>query len=193
MDLELFSVFLAAAPPEASETAAEGGNKVTELFKTFKVTWPNFIAQWVSFIIVALLLKKFAFGPVQEILEKRRKRIEEGEAKLQEIEDRLAASERETQAAIDAANEQAKRLVEEAKESAAALGEKKTQEAVTSAQEILRKAEEAAKAEREKMHSELKKEFGRLVSSTTAQVTGKVLNDDDQRRINEEALAKIGN
>ena len=32
---------------------------------------------------------------------------------------------------------------------------------------------------------------GRLVATTTAQVTGKVLNDDDQRRINDEALAKV--
>ena len=45
--------------------------------------------------------------------------------------------------------------------------------------------------EREKMEAELRKEFGRLVTATTAQVTGKVLNDDDQRRINEEALAKV--
>jgi F-type H+-transporting ATPase subunit b len=41
------------------------------------------------------------------------------------------------------------------------------------------------------MRAELKKEFGRLVTATTAQVTGKVLTDEDQRRINEEALAKV--
>ncbi len=188
--MSLHGLLLAAAPPPSAPST---GNPVTDILHTFHVAWPNFIAQWVSFIIVALLLKKFAFGPVMEMLEKRRKRIEDGEAKLQEIEERLAASERETQAAIEAADAQAKRLVEEAKVSATALGEKKTQEAVASAQEILRKAEEAAKTEREKMQTELRKEFGRLVSSTTAQVTGKVLTDDDQRRINEEALAKIGN
>ncbi len=44
---------------------------------------------------------------------------------------------------------------------------------------------------REQMTAELRKEFGRLVTATTAQVTGKVLTDDDQRRINEEALAKV--
>ena len=55
----------------------------------------------------------------------------------------------------------------------------------------LAKAEEAAKSERDKMHAALKKEFGRLVASTTAQVTGKVLTDEDQKRINEEALAEV--
>jgi len=41
------------------------------------------------------------------------------------------------------------------------------------------------------MQTELKKEFGRLVTNTTANVTGKVLTDDDQKRINEEALASV--
>ena len=41
------------------------------------------------------------------------------------------------------------------------------------------------------MRAELKKEFGRLIASTTASVTGKVLNDDDKKRINEEALASV--
>ena len=66
-----------------------------------------------------------------------------------------------------------------------------SQEAAAAAQAILAKAEEAAKSERDKMRAELKKEFGRLVTATTAQVTGKVLTDEDQRRINEEALAKV--
>ena len=71
------------------------------------------------------------------------------------------------------------------------MSEKKAQEAVASAQQILAKAEEAAKAERVAMTAELKKEFGRLVTETTANVTGKVLTDDDQKRINSEALASV--
>ncbi len=165
----------------------EGGNA----FAKFGLHWAPFIAQLVNFFIIALVLKKFAFGPVQEILEKRRQRIEDGENKLKQVEAQIAESEKRTQEAIQEANERAKRLVEEAKESAVAVGEKKTQEAGVAAQAILAKAEEAAKSERDKMHAELKREFGRLVTATTAQVTGNILNDDDQKRINEEALAKV--
>ena len=100
-------------------------------------------------------------------------------------------SEQRTQEAIDKANADAARLINEAKESASSLTEKKAQEAIASAQAILAKAEEAAKAERKTMTAELKKEFGRLVTATTATVTGKVLNDDDQKRINEEALSSV--
>ena len=168
-----------------TEAASQG------FLETFGVNWPFFIAQLVNFIIVLIVLKKFAFGPIQEMLEQRKKRIAEGEDKLKRIEQQLADSEQRTQEAIDQANADAARLINEAKESAASLTEKKAQEAIASAQAILAKAEEAAKAERKTMTAELKREFGRLVTATTATVTGKVLNDDDQKRINEEALTSV--
>ena len=169
----------------AVDSATDGGNPVADIFKKFHIQGWNFVAQLVNFLIVVLVLKKFVFGPVLDILEQRRQRIADGEAKLVEIEAQIAESEKRTQEAMQEANERAKRLVEEARESATAIGEKKTQEAAAAAQAILAKAEAAAKAERDKMHANLKKEFGRLVASTTAQVTGKVLTDDDQKRINE--------
>ncbi|MGE9268866.1 MAG: F0F1 ATP synthase subunit B [Verrucomicrobiales bacterium] len=162
-------------------------------FESFGVNWPFFIAQLLNFIIVIFVLKKFAFGPIQEILEKRRARIAEGEEKLKEIEQRLAESEKETEAKIAEANKEAQRLIDEAKESSTAFTERKSQEAVEQAQGILAKAEAQAKAEREQLAAELKRDFGRLVTATTAKVSGKVLNDDDQRRINEEALQSVQN
>lgn len=179
---------LLAAAPVANE--GDGG-VVGEIFRTFRIDWPFFISQCVSFLIVAFLLKKFAFGPIQQMLEQRKARIAEGEEKLKRIEQQLAESEQTTAAAIAKANEDAARLIQEARDSAAALSEAKAQEAVSQAQGILAKAEAAAKAERAEIAAELKKEFGRLVTATTAQVTGKVLSDSDQQRINEEALAKV--
>jgi F-type H+-transporting ATPase subunit b len=82
-------------------------------------------------------------------------------------------------------------LVNEARHGAALFTEQKSQEAIAQAQQILTKAEAAAKADRERLHTELKREFGRLVAQTTSQVTGKILTTDDQMRINEDALAKV--
>ncbi|MGC6425992.1 MAG: F0F1 ATP synthase subunit B [Akkermansiaceae bacterium] len=175
---------LAAAGTEAAQQG---------FFETFGVNWPFFIAQCINFIIVLLVLKKFAFGPIQQILDQRRSRIADGEAKLAEIEEQLAASEKEKAALLEKANADAQRLIAEAKESAASLGEKKAQEAVSQAQNIIAKAEEAAKAERATMAAELKQEFGRLVVATTSQVSRKVLNEDDQNRLNQEALASVQN
>ncbi len=148
-------------------------------------------SQAIGFLIFAGVLYKFAFTPVQEMLEQRRQNIITGEENLKRIEQQLADSEAATAAAIAKANEEATRLINEAKESSSLLSAQKTQEAITSAQQILAKAEAAAQAERAAIQAELKSEFGRLVAATTSQVTGKVLTDDDQRRINEDALAKV--
>lgn len=179
--------FLASAPVEAGGEEGPLG----EIFKTFHIDGWSFAAQLINFLLIAFLLKKFAFGPIIDILEKRRERIASGEEKLKEVEAQIASSERRTEEILTKANDDAKRLIAEAKESAVLLGERKAQDAVSSAKQILAKAEEAAKAEREQMVIELRREFGRLVTATTTQVTGKILTDDDQKRINEEAIAKV--
>ena len=178
-------IFLAAA--------AENPNALEALSKTFGLHGAFFVAQVVNFFLVILVLKKFAFGPIQQMLEQRRARIVAGEEKLKQIEKQLAESESTTAAAIAKANEDAVRLINEAKDGAAAFTEQKAQEAISQAQQILAKAEAAASADRERIATELKREFGRLVASTTSQVTGKVLTAADQSRINDEALAKVGN
>jgi len=184
--LPIFDI-LAAVP------AAESEGVVGDITRSFKVYWPQLISQFISFAIVIFLLKKFAFGPIQEMLEKRRERIVAGEEKLKRIEKQLAESEATTAAAIAKANEDALRLIGEAKAGAAAFSEQKSQEAIAHAQQILAKAEAAGNADRERISAELKREFGRLVATTTSQVTGKVLTPDDQARINQEALSKVGN
>ena len=175
----------------AAVASVESEGALGDITRTFNITWPLFISQCVSFVIVAILLKKFAFGPVQAMLEQRRGRIAAGEAKLQQIERQLAESEATTAAAIAKANDEAVRMINEAKQGAANFTEQKSQEAIAQAQQILIKAEAAAKADRDRLAADLKREFGRLVASTTSQVTGKVLTADDQKRINEDALARV--
>ena len=53
------------------------------------------------------------------------------------------------------------------------------------------RAREAAQLEHEQLLSQLKREFGRMVADATSRVTGKVLNNDDQSRINQEAAAQV--
>lgn len=170
---------------------AENTGVFESIRTTFGLNGAFFAAQVVNFFLVIFVLKKFAFGPIQTMLEQRRVRIAEGEEKLKRIEKQLAESEQTTAAAIAKANDEAVRLINEAKQGAHAFSEQKTQEAIAQAQSILAKAEAAAKADRDRLSTELKREFGRLVAATTAQVTGKVLTAEDQKRINEDALAKV--
>ncbi len=150
-------------------------------------------AQLIIFIIVYLVLKKYAFGPVTNLLEERRSRIAEGENKLKQIKENLASSEAQAAAALQKANHSADLMVKEAREAAATVGEAERQKAVAEAAAIISKAREASELERARVMGELKRDFGRLVLDATSRISGKALNEEDQARLNKEALAQISN
>lgn len=162
-----------------------------EVLTKFGVNLPAFIAQVVIVLIVYAILNKFAFGPVLAMLEQRRKRIEAGEADLVKIREQLEQAESKVQSMLDEANDKAEKMISEARQSADALRQQKTQEAISEAEKIVAKAREASKLEHERLMADLKRDFGRLVVDTTGKVTGKVLDDSDQARINEEVAGQV--
>ena len=157
----------------------------------FGLEWGKLIAQVIIFALVFFVLKRNVFGPVQAMLEARRKRIADGEAKLEKIARDLAAAEENAKAILDKANAESNRLIKSASDDAASLAEKKKQEAVAEANGIIAKSREASKLEQEQLLSQLKREFGRMVVDATSRVTGKVLTNDDQDRINRETAAQV--
>lgn len=157
----------------------------------FGLELPKLIAQVLIFLVVFYVLKTKAYGPILAMLEQRRQRIADGESKLEKIARDLAEAEKNAQSIVDKANEDANRLVKEAGDSAKSLAEKRQQEAILEATQILAKAREAAQQEHEQLMSQLKSQFGRMVSEATSRVTGKVLNTDDQARINQETSAQV--
>lgn len=162
-----------------------------ELAQQFGLQWTKVIAQVFIFAIVYFVLNRYAFGPIVAMLEARRKRIADGEAKLEKIARDLAAAEENAKALLEKANSEGNRLIKEAGDSAASLAERKKQDAVAEANSIMAKAREAAKLEQEQLLAQLKREFGRMVVDATSRVTGKVLNNDDQDRINRETAAQV--
>jgi len=162
--------------------AADGG-VVSDITKTFGVNWQLFISQLIAFIVVALVLKKFAYKPVLDMLEQRRERIAQAEANAEKIQAELAETKAERDKVLAEANQKAQEMIADAKEAAKQVGEAEGQKAIKQAEEIIRKAREATEADRDQMMSELKAEIGRLVVETTAKVSGKVLTAEDQQRL----------
>ena len=145
----------------------------------------------VAFAITLWVLKRYAFGPVQKLIDDRRDRIR------QSIEE------------ADRAREEARRLLEEHR---ALIGQAKGQ-----AEEILAEARKVADAQRERLRGELEEdrqrrldETQRQIEQATAQalaeirrevaslsllaaekITRKTLTGADQKRLIDEALAEI--
>lgn len=164
---------------------------VREVGEQFGFNGWLFLSQVFSFSIVCVLLYKFAYHPILTVLETRRQKIEQGLADAAHIKTQLAESERRYQEILAKANADAQRMIEEARASAQSLADKRAQQAVSEAEGIIAKAREATEQDRARMMADLKREVARLVINTTSKVTGKVLSDDDQRRLSEEASREI--
>jgi F-type H+-transporting ATPase subunit b len=175
----------------AAAAAGGIGDMLRDTAETFGWDWHLFISQVVSFCIVALLLRRFAYKPILAVLEDRRRKIEEGQLNAEKIRKELAEAEKRYREIVDKANADAQRMIDEARQSATHLSERKQQEAIAAAEQIVAKAKEAAALEHERQMQALKRELGHLVIETTAKVTGKVLTPDDQKRLQEEAARQV--
>jgi len=170
-----------------SDLADTAGKTAAE----FGLSWPYFIAQVVSFLIVAFCLQRFAYKPILTVLEERKQRIAEGLANADKIKQQLADAEVQRKQTLDEAAATANKMVEEARAAAARISEQEAQRAIATAEQIIAKAREATLADHARMLTELKREVARLVVDTTAKVSGKVLTIDDQRRLTEDANKQI--
>jgi F-type H+-transporting ATPase subunit b len=142
----------------------------------------------ITFLIVLWVLKRFAFKPIQRMIDQRRDRIREAldEADKARTEARelreLTAREREQAKAdrehiLEEARRQSKRLVEQAKERADA-----------DLKELLEKNREELAAENARLREQIRRDVVELTLFAAEKVTGKVLDEDDQRRLIEETI-----
>jgi len=175
----------------ATTAAADEGGMISSTAKAFGANWPLFISQVISFLIVAFLLHRFAYKPILKVLEARRQEIAQSLANAEQIKKQLADAEASRQKTLADANTQANKLIEEARAVAAKVQEQETQRAIATAEQIIAKAREAAALDHQRMLQELRKEVGQLVVRTTAQVAGKVLTMEDQKRLVDETNKQL--
>lgn len=180
--LMTFAPFLAAA------ATTEGTKNIPQqIAETFGWNPTLFFSQLISFLVLAFLLRKFAFQPILQVLAERRQRIAEGIASADKARAELANTQVKIQELLGQAGQQATKIIEEARAAAARVGEQETQKAIATANDIIAKAKVANESELVRLKGELRKEFGRLVVSAAGRASGKILTPEDQKRLAEEA------
>ena len=177
----------------AAEVAGEAaeGNKLTMITEKFGVSLPTLIAQMINFVIVALVLYKFAVKPIAATLDERQQKIADGLQYAEEMKAQLAAAERERADKIKEAAAEAQRILTESREQSKEMIEQKTQEAAAQAEAIIRKASEATELERQKMLSDVRQEVARLVVATSSKVLSRDLSDAEKATFSESAAKEL--
>lgn len=163
----------------------------TGILAQFGVDWPHFIAQLILFLIVYFVLNRFAFAPLLKVLEERRKRIEEGQLNAEKIKKQLAEAELRYQEVLRKANDDAQVMLEESRKNTEAFSQREMEKAVKDSASIVERARHEITSERNRMVDEVKREMVSLVVKTTAQVAGKILSPEDQKRLSDEAAKEL--
>jgi F-type H+-transporting ATPase subunit b len=151
----------------------------------------QFFAQCLAVTVLFIVLWRFAWKPVLTILEERRQKIAESMANADRIRKELADAEATRLSIIQKANEKAKAIIAEAEASALTVNEQRLKEGARQADDLVKNAHAAAEIDRNRLMAELKQHLGELVIQTTEKVAGKVLNADDQARLNRETVQQV--
>lgn len=164
---------------------------IEELPAQFGLHVEAFIAHLIAFIIIVSVVVFFGIKPVMKQLEERRKRIEEGEEMHARSEKELAGAKAKGEGIVEDARAQAKDELEHVRQVAAGLRDDLTAKADAEAKHILENAQAQAEMNARKQEAELRGKFADLVALATAQVTGKVLTEEDHRTINAAAISHL--
>ncbi len=176
----------------AAEGAGEGGGADTES-STFLVTPDIGLMIWtiLAFLGALYVLRKYAFPPIVEALDKRQSAIEESidhAARTKTEADELLEEYRER---LKEARVQAEEIVSRAR----ATGQATEKEAAAAGQakreELLEQAKKDIQAETARALGEIRSEVANLTVAATEKVTRKTLTEEDQKRLVEEALGEL--
>jgi F-type H+-transporting ATPase subunit b len=145
----------------------------------------------VTFLIVLWALRKFAFGRIQGMIDQRRDRIREA---LDEA-DKAREEARELRELVRKEREEAKvereKILDESRRQAQRQLEQARTAADTDLKERLEKNREELEAENARLREQIRRDVVELTLLAAEKVTGKVLDEDDQKRLIDETVAEV--
>ena len=161
-------------------------------FNLFAVNPGLVIWTCITFLIVFLVLRRFAWGPIAKALDERAAKIQgdleraegirrEAERKLGEYEKRFGEMEREGQQVVARAREESLRVQEE-------MLEKAREEA----EAIRKRSQRDLELARDQALKELHQEVVTLSVGIASQILGRSLRSEDHRKFVEEAIQEAG-
>jgi F-type H+-transporting ATPase subunit b len=145
----------------------------------------------VCFGITFLVLRKFAFGPIQKIIDERRQRIRQSLEEADRARDEARRLLEEHRALMNDARGQAEEVLSEARRVGDAQRERLREELEAERQRRIEDTRKQVEAETRRALEQLRAEVAELTVIATARVTGKVLDDKDHRRLIDEAIGDL--
>lgn len=154
--------------------------------------WGTIIVTLITFAILLALLKKFAWGPLKEVMDQRERDInkdiddaEQAKARAQELEERNQQTLKETQ-------EEVHRIIEDAKVQARQQHEEIIHEANVRANGMIETAQNEINSEKERALADINNQVSELSVLIASKVLQKEISEQDQKALVEKYIKEAG-
>jgi len=145
----------------------------------------------VCFLVVLVVLKKFAFGPVQQMIDARRERIQNALDEADRARDEARNLLEEHRKLIGQAKSESEEILAEPRRVADAQRERVRVETEEDRQRRLEETRRQIEQATQQALGQIREEVGKLSLVAAEKITRKSLTGPDQQRLIDDALAEI--
>lgn len=150
------------------------------------------IAHLFNLLILALLVKKFLFKPVQKILDERQAAANAVMAEARAAKEQAEALQAAYEQSLAGARDEAARIVNDATRAAGQRSEELLAEAQSAARRMKDRAESEIEQERKKALNEVKDELGGMAMEIASKVVEREISEKDHRALIDEFIKNVG-
>lgn len=150
----------------------------------------SFLIQLITFILIFILLKKFAFSRIVKVLEKRRLTIEDGVKLGEEMESRKQKVEEEVNGILADARSDADRIIENAQKESREMQREAEKSAKQKADSLIAEAQERIEEDAEQARRKVEKDVVSLVSEATETIVEEKVDAKKDAQLIEKVLKR---
>ena len=145
----------------------------------------------ICFLVVLVVLKKYAFGPIQQMIDTRRESIQQAIAEADNAREEARKLLEEHRKLIGQAKSESEEILGEARRVADAQRDRVKQETEEDRRRRLEETRRQIEQATAQALGQIRDEVGKLSLLAAEKITRKSLTDGDQQRLIDEALAEI--
>ena len=150
------------------------------------------IAQLCNLFIQLLLIKRFLFKPIREILEKRKAAADAAIVDAERAKKEALDMKSSYETSIQSAKSEAGEIIANATKNAASKSDAIIREANEQVVAMKAKAEQDIAQERRKAVNEIKDEIGSMAMEIAGKVIGREINEKDHAKLIDEFINNVG-
>lgn len=159
-----------------------------EVLENIGFDWQIALANFINFLIIFYILKRFVFEPVKKIVDERQVKIQAGIDKAQQSETELLVAQQKAQQEIKAARSQANQIIADAQEQADSQVSAAKGTAEKEAQSVLDNAQAQIEKNRKTMEKELFEKTAGLVALGVQKILDEEVDAKKNASLNKRAL-----